>query len=336
MTIYTGGIIMNYVLLLVGFFLLVKGADYFVDGSSNIAKTLRIPPIIIGLTIVAFGTSAPEAAVSITASLDGQNGMAMGNILGSNIFNLLMVVGVAGFIKTLNVEKSILSREFPFLLFTSILIIILSADTIFTNSTTNILSRFDGLVLLILFVGFVYFLIKVALKARNVSLEETSISIDADVVAISHQQSISKSIIYSIGGMVAIIFGGKLVVSSASYIASTFGISDQLIGLTVVAIGTSLPEFVTSIIAAKKGESDIALGNVIGSNVFNILFVLGISAFISPMSIEPKLIIDGIFMIMVTCLTYFFAIKRKDINKPESLILIGLYLAYMTYLIMTA
>jgi len=327
---------MNYVLLLVGFFLLVKGADYFVDGSSNIAKTLRIPPIIIGLTIVAFGTSAPEAAVSITASLDGQNGMAMGNIIGSNVFNLLMVVGAAGFIKTLNVEKSILSKEFPFLLLSSILMVVLSADMILTSSTSNILSRFDGLILLILFVGFVYYLIKMALKARNVSLEETSISIDADVVAISHEQPIFKSITYSIGGMVAIIFGGKLVVSSASYIASTFGVSDQLIGLTVVAIGTSLPEFVTSIIAATKGESDIALGNVIGSNMFNILFVLGISAFISPMAIEPKLIIDGIFMIMVTCLTYFFAIKRKDINKFESLILIGLYLAYLAYLIMTA
>jgi len=327
---------MNYVLLLVGFFLLVKGADYFVDGSSNIAKTLRIPPIIIGLTIVAFGTSAPEAAVSITASLDGQNGMAMGNIIGSNVFNLLMVVGAAGFIKTLNVEKSILSKEFPFLLLSSILMVVLSADMILTGSTSNILSRFDGLILLILFVGFVYYLIKMALKARNVSLEETSISIDADVVAISHEQPIFKSIIYSIGGMVAIIFGGKLVVSSASYIASTFGVSDQLIGLTVVAIGTSLPEFVTSIIAATKGESDIALGNVIGSNMFNILFVLGISAFISPMAIEPKLIIDGIVMIMATCLTYFFAIKRKDVNKCESLILIGLYLAYLAYLIMTA
>jgi len=247
-----------------------------------------------------------------------------------------MVVGAAGFIKTLNVEKSILSKEFPFLLLSSILMVVLSADMILKNSATNMLSRFDGLILLILFIGFVYYLIKVALKARNISLEETSVSIDASVVAISHEQSISKSIIYSIGGMIAIIFGGKLVVSSASYIASAFGISDQLIGLTIVAIGTSLPEFVTSIIAATKGESDIALGNVIGSNMFNILFVLGISAFISPMSIEPKLIIDGIFMIMFTCLTYFFAIKRKDVNKCESLILIGLYLAYLAYLIMTA
>lgn len=327
---------MNYILLIVGFFLLVKGADYFVDGSSNIAKILKIPPIIIGLTIVAFGTSAPEAAVSITASLDAQNGMAMGNVIGSNVFNLLMVVGAAGFIKTLHVEKSILSKEFPFLLLASILMVALSADMILKNSATNMLSRFDGLILLILFIGFVYYLIKMALDARNVSLEETSISIDADVAARSLEQPISKSIIYSIGGMGCIILGGKLVVSSASYIASTFGVSDQLIGLSVVAIGTSLPEFVTSIIAATKGESDIALGNVIGSNMFNILFVLGISAFISPMAIEPKLIIDGIFMIMVAFLTYFFAIKRKDVNKPESLILIGLYLAYMSFLIMTA
>lgn len=328
---------MNYILLILGFFLLIKGADYFVDGSSSIAKVLNIPPIIIGLTIVAFGTSAPEAAVSITASLDGQNGMAMGNVIGSNIFNVLMVVGAAGYVKTLHVEKSILSKEFPFLLFTSILIVFLTGDSLFRNNSVNILSKFDGIILLILFCLFFYNLIKTALKSRNEFTEvENFISIDSDAISYSIDQPLYKSIFYSTFGMIAIIIGGKLVVYCGSYIASTFGISDKLIGLTIVSIGTSLPEFITSIIAATKGESDIALGNVIGSNIFNILFVLGASSVISPITVQSGLLLDGIFMIIVTLITYIFASRKKDVNKIESLTLIGLYLFYMAYLIMTA
>lgn len=328
---------MNYILLILGFFLLIKGADYFVDGSSSIAKVLNIPPIIIGLTIVAFGTSAPEAAVSITASLDGQNGMAMGNVIGSNIFNVLMVVGAAGYVKTLHVEKSILSKEFPFLLFTSILIVFLTGDSLFRDNSVNILSKFDGIILLILFCLFFYNLIKTALKSRNEFTEiENFISIDSDAISYSIDQPLYKSIFYSIFGMIAIIIGGKLVVYCGSYIASTFGISDKLIGLTIVSIGTSLPEFITSIIAATKGESDIALGNVIGSNIFNILFVLGASSVISPITVQNGLLLDGIFMIIVTLITYIFASRKKDVNKIESLTLIGLYLFYMAYLIMTA
>lgn len=328
---------MNYILLILGFFLLIKGADYFVDGSSNIANILNIPPIIIGLTIVAFGTSAPEAAVSITASLDGQNGMAMGNVIGSNIFNVLMVVGAAGYVKTLHVEKSILSKEFPFLLFTSILIVFLTGDSLFRNSSINILSKFDGIILLVLFCLFFYNLIKTALKSRNEFVEDESFrSIDSDTISYSINQPLYKSIFYSIFGMIAIIIGGKLVVYCGSYIASTFGISDKLIGLTIVSIGTSLPEFITSIIAATKGESDIALGNVIGSNIFNILFVLGASSVISPITVQNGLLLDGVFMIIVTLITYIFASRKKDVNKIESLTLIGLYLFYMAYLIMTA
>ena len=274
---------MNYILLVIGFILLVKGADYFVDGSSSIAKKLRIPSLIIGLTIVAFGTSAPEAAVSITASVNGQNGMAIGNVIGSNIFNLLMVIGASGIIKPLLVEKSILSREFPFVLLTSIILVILSLDSLLFNSSINIISRMDGIILLILFAVFLYYLI-----------------------------------------------------NSASDIASSFGVSDQLIGLTVVSIGTSLPEFVTSVIAATKGESDLALGNVIGSNIFNILFVIGASALISPMTVDPKLIIDGAIMILSTVLVYFYAYRKNDISKFESITLSLLYFGYMGYLVFTA
>lgn len=330
---------MNYILLLLGFALLVKGADYFVDGASNIAKVLKIPPLIIGLTIVAFGTSAPEAAVSISAALDGQNGMAMGNVIGSNLFNLLMVVGMTGVIKNLHVEKAIIRKEFPFLLLASVLMFVLMGDVFLQGTTSSMLSRSDGLVLLMFFSIFIYSLIGSALKSRNTSLEEVSSTYECsgDILVESTQESDSlvKSIIFSVLGIIAIVAGGQLVVKCASTIATQFGVSDQLIGLTIVAIGTSLPELVTSIVAATKGESDIALGNVIGSNVFNILFVLGISSFISPISIDPKLFIDGLFMIFATALTYVFATKEKDINTFESIVLISLYGLYTAYLIFT-
>lgn len=304
---------MNYILLLIGFALLVKGADYFVDGSSNIAKKLRIPSLIIGLTIVAFGTSAPEAAVSITASINGQNGMAIGNVIGSNIFNLLMVIGASGIIKPLLVEKSILSREFPFTLLISIILIILSSDILFFNSSINTINRIDGIILLILFIVFLYYLINSAMKNRKESLCDTETSADLDmsnIKSIEKSNTMIKSILISVIGIAAIIFGGNLVVDSASNIASSFGVNDQLIGLTVVSIGTSLPEFVTSIIAATKGESDLALGNVLGSNIFNILFVIGASALISPMTVDPKLIINGAIMILSTILVYFTHIEK--------------------------
>lgn len=330
---------MNYILLLIGFALLVKGADYFVDGSSNIAKKLRIPSLIIGLTIVAFGTSAPEAAVSITASINGQNGMAIGNVIGSNIFNLLMVIGASGIIKPLLVEKSILSREFPFTLLISIILIILSSDILFFNSSINTINRIDGIILLILFIVFLYYLINSAMKNRKESLCDTETSADLDmsnIKSIEKSNTMIKSILISVIGISAIIFGGNLVVDSASNIASSFGVNDQLIGLTIVSIGTSLPEFVTSIIAATKGESDLALGNVLGSNIFNILFVIGASALISPMTVDPKLIINGAIMILSTILVYFYAYRKNDISKFESITLSLLYFGYMGYLIFIA
>ena len=324
---------MNYILLVIGFILLVKGADYFVDGSSSIAKKLRIPSLIIGLTIVAFGTSAPEAAVSITASVNGQNGMAIGNVIGSNIFNLLMVIGASGIIKPLLVEKSILSKEFPFVLLTSIILVILSLDSLLFNSSIDIISRMDGIILLILFAVFLYYLINSAMKNRKENLcdPETSVDIDVgNVKAIEKNNTMIKSILISIIGIAAIIFGGNLVVNSASDIASSFGVSDQLIGLTIVSIGTSLPEFVTSVIAATKGESDLALG------IFNILFAIGASALISPMTVDPKLIIDGAIMILSTVVVYFYAYRKNDISKFESITLSLLYFGYMGYLVFTA
>ncbi|MEG1311208.1 MAG: calcium/sodium antiporter [Romboutsia sp.] len=320
---------MNYIFLAVGFVLLVKGADIFVDGTSNIARLFKIPPLIIGLTIVAFGTSAPEAAVSITASLNGQNGMAIGNVIGSNTFNLLMVIGAAGFIKNLDVGKFILYKELPFVLAASALMLLLSLD--FS------LGYFDGFILLSSFILFLYYLLHTSLKFRGnyLSINETYIAIDSDVLTLERNVSTIKSIFLSFVGIISIIYGGKMVVNYASAIASTFGVSDQLISITIVAIGTSLPEFITSLVAATKGESALALGSVIGSNMFNILFVLGASAFMSPMPIGPRLIADAIFMIIATVIVSLFAYIKNDISKYESLILMGLYIFYIISLINT-
>lgn len=315
---------MEYILILVGFILLIKGADYFVDGASSIAKTFRIPTLIIGLTIVAFGTSAPEAAVSITSALQGQNEIAVGNVVGSNIFNLLLVVGVAAFIYPLSVKKSIIVKEFPFTLLSGFVLLVLAQDIMFQGATANVLTRADGIMLLVLFGIFMYYLIELALTTRTEVNEEDDIK----------PMPIGKSVLLSVGGVVAIVIGGKLVVDSASTIALAWGMSQSLVGLTIIAIGTSLPELVTSIVAARKGESDIALGNVIGSCIFNVFFILGMSATIHPIAVSTEVFTDMTIMLIVTIVTYIFAVTKKNISKIEGIILVLTYVAYMTFIIM--
>ncbi|MBC6002887.1 MAG: calcium/sodium antiporter [Paraclostridium sp.] len=321
---------MVYLFLLLGFLFLVKGADYFVDGSSSIATSLKIPSLVIGLTIVAFGTSAPEAAVSITASIQGQNEIALGNIIGSNIFNLLCVAGMSAFIKPLSVKKSILIKEFPFLVLSSILLLVLSDDLIFQQTQNSILSTGDGLVFLMFFCIFMYYLLEVSLNSKNEALNSNN---NYDTNIYKSTMPLSKSVVFSVVGILGIVIGGKLVVDCSSIIALNFGVSEKIIGITIVSIGTSLPEFVTSVVAASKGESDIALGNVIGSNIFNILFILGISSVINPISIDNNLFLDIFIMIIVTIITYIFSIRKKDINKFEGIILIIAYIAYMILVI---
>ena len=312
---------MDYVLLLIGFVLLIKGADFFVDGASSIAKTLKVPSLIIGLTIVAFGTSAPELAVSITSALNGQNGIAVGNVVGSNIFNTLMVVGVAAMIYPLTVKKSVLFKEFPFTVLSGIVLFILAIDVFMESGTTNILSRTDGAMLLIFFCIFMYYLIESALKARDSEEEEIN--------AIP----LWKSIVFSVVGIIGIIFGGDMVVDSATNVALSLGMSETLVGLTIIAIGTSLPELVTSVVAAKKGESDIALGNVIGSSIFNVFLILGVSSVLHPIELSGPIIIDIFIMIIVTLITFAFSINKR-INRIEGGALVAGYIAYMAYIIM--
>ena len=244
---------MVYLLLLVGFLFLIKGADTFVTGSSSIARKLKIPSLIIGLTIVAFGTSAPEAAVSITAAIQGQNDMAIANVVGSNIFNILAVVGIASIISPIKVQKSTIIKEFPFALLASVVLMILSYDTKFQGYDANLLTRADGLILLAIFAVFMYYLVEMAITSKEDINEESS----------EKEISIAKSVVMGILGFIGILIGGKLVVDSASDIAISLGMSENLVGLTIVSIGTSLPEFATSVIAAKKGESDIAIGKVV-------------------------------------------------------------------------
>lgn len=316
--------ILSFALLIAGFVLLVKGADFFVDGSSSIAKLLKIPSIVIGLTIVAFGTSAPEAAVSIIAGIQKSNDIAVGNVIGSNMFNLLMVLGVSAAIKPVRIKDQIIKKDYPFMLIATALLLVMSYD-VFLGGSENTISRGDAIILLIFMGIFLYSVISSALRTRkeNISGGEDDIP----------SYGIGKSLLFTIGGLAGIIIGGQFVVDSASDIAIRFGMSQTLVGLTIVAVGTSLPELVTSVVAARKGESDIAIGNVVGSNIFNILFVLAASAVISPMNINAQCLFDLLVLAAVTVIAYIFCATKKSINRIEGIVLVLVYAAYLTYAI---
>ena len=307
---------MEYILLIVGFILLIKGADFFVDGASSIAAKLKIPSLIIGLTVVSMGTSMPEAAVSISASLSGNNGISLGNVIGSNIFNLLVVVGVSSMILPIVTDRDILRRDMPInIAITAVLCALLMDGN---------LSRIDAAILLVLFATYMFILIRSALKNRTQEEEQTKVL------------SWTKSLIFVVLGAAAIIFGGDLVVDSATEIAITLGMGETLVGLTIVAIGTSLPELVTSIIAAKKGDSGIAMGNVVGSNIFNILFILGMAGVIQPMAADSAFFIDAGILIGVSLIMLLFAFTKKKTDRLEGATSTMIYVAYTAYIIMRA
>lgn len=308
---------MVYVLLVVGFICLIKGADFFVEGSASLAKKFRVPSLIIGLTIVAMGTSAPECAVSISAAVRGSNGMAISNIIGSNMFNLLMVCGCCAVVLPLTVKASSLKKEFPFS-------IIITALLLGLGSVGMLVGRLDGIILLVLFVLFLWNMIAAAKRSREAVQEEEAVP----------EFSWWKCLISIVGGIAAIVLGGQLVVNSAEKIASNFGLSDTLIGLTVCAIGTSLPELVTSIVAAKKGEADMAIGNVIGSNIFNVLLILGLTSVIHPVTVTMDNIIDLVILIAVSLMIMIMAIPKKRLNRGCGVIAIAVYIVYMVYICM--
>lgn len=321
-------IVLNILLLIVGFAGLIKGADFFVDGSSALARIFKVPGVIIGLTIVAMGTSAPELAVSTSAAIQGANEIALSNVVGSNIFNLLGVLGVCALICPIPVEKSIIKRDFPFSILITIGLFIVTGirllsgfDFLNTGMLENIgmISRPVGIVLLVVFVVYIGTLI--VLAKRNKVTEESG-----------KDMPVWKSLLLIVVGLACIIIGGQLVVDNAKGIAAALGMSETLIGLTIVAIGTSLPELVTSIVASKKGENGLAVGNVIGSNIFNILFILGVSATIHPIVVNYASVIDLLILIIVSIVTFIFSLTKK-ISRIEGAVMILMYAATVVFAI---
>ena len=321
--------LINVLILVIGFIALIKGADFFVDGSAALAKNFRVPGLIIGLTIVALGTSAPEFAVSTSAALQGSNEIALSNVVGSNIFNLLCVLGVCAFIHPVPVDKGILRRDFPVSILSTIFVLIAtSTTTIFTGHLFVIgmeedagsVSRVTGAILVALFISYICYLIYDA-KKHPEKEDETK------------NQPVWECLLLIVIGLMLIVGGGQAVVYSAKNIARFVGMTETLIGLTIVAVGTSLPELVTSIVAARKGETGLAVGNVIGSNIFNLMFILGLSAVIHPVTVNLASVYDMAILTVVSVLIFFFSLTSKTIKRAEGIIMLAIYIANVAFAI---
>ncbi len=306
--------LINILLLIFGFVLLIKGADYFVDGASALATRMHIPAIIIGLTVVAMGTSAPEAAISISSALHGSNAIAIGNVIGSNIVNIFLILGISAIITNLKIQKNTLRYEIPFTAFITILLC-------WFGFQYHQISRVGAGILLALFAVFLAYLF---VMSQN----------SADTNTTTKQAGATKIILYIALGILALIYGSKITVIAAIDIAQMIGISERIIGLTIVAIGTSLPELVTSTIAAFKGQSDIAIGNIIGSNIFNILFVLGVAGVILPIPFNPAFLTDGLVALLAVVLLGICTMRHKILNRNAGILFIVIYLIYTLYLIL--
>lgn len=311
-------ILLQILLLVVGFVLLVKGADFFVDGVSDIASHFGIPQIIIGLTIVAFGTSAPEAAISITASISGSGGVAVGNIVGSNIMNVWLILGISAVVSPMIVKKNTIRFEIPFTIAISTIFLILGM----MNDSLYIISG------LILWAMMLMFLVYLFISARKIMKSEITQEIKTE-----KKIRLPLTVLISVLGGMAVVYGANLVVDSATEIAKICGISENIIGLTIVAFGTSLPELVTSVTASRKGKNDIAIGNIVGSNIFNILFVVGTSALISPVPFSNDFMVDGIIMIGAITTLFLFVLPKKKLTRIGGAVMLALYAGYFAYLI---
>lgn len=307
-------ILLQTLLLVLGFVMLVKGADWFVDGASGIADKFGIPQLVIGLTIVAFGTSAPEAAVSITAALKGSADITIGNIVGSNILNILIILGITSSIITVAVQKSTFRIEIPFMILTTVLLLGL-------GYSGNSVSFVDGLILWGVFIVFLVYLYQMAKKGKIEAVKDEK------------DRSIGKLLIFTIVGIVLIVWGSDVTVDSATELARVFGLSERFIGLTIVALGTSLPELMTSVLAAIKGKADIAIGNIVGSNLFNILFVVGTAALITPVTFANNFVIDTTVAIGAAIMLFIFVAKTSSLKRKAGIVMILSYVAYFIYLI---
>jgi len=316
--------ILTYFLFVIGFILLIKGADWLVDGASSLAKKMKISAIVIGLTIVAFGTSMPEFVVNILAGIKGTADIALGNILGSNIINILLILGISAVIYPLTVKKNTAWKEIPLAILVVVVLWIMSSDVFIDNARASFLSRADGLIMLLFFFIFLCYIFSISIGQRE-SEQENKIK--------EYSGFISWLMIF--GGLVFLIFGGKWIVDGAVLIAKSLGVSESLIGLTIVAIGTSLPELATSVTAAWKKNSDIAIGNIIGSNIFNIFWVLGFTAFISPLPIPSGASVDIFITLVVTLVLFVFVLtgSKYKLSRKQGITFIILYIIYIIYLI---
>ena len=306
-------ILIQILLLAIGFLMLVKGADWFVDGCSGIAGKLGIPQLVVGLTIVAMGTSTPEAAVSINASIKGNAGIAIGNIVGSNILNILIILGISAIIATMAIQKTTFCYEIPYMIFITIVLLVL-------GMTGGYVTRMEGVILWILFLAYLVYLFFLAKKGA----EERD----------TEKRPVWKLMLFMITGGVLVVWGSDVTVESATEIAHMIGLSKRFIGLTIVALGTSLPELVTSVVAAKRGNADIAIGNIVGSNIFNILFVIGTTSIIAPVIYEADFLFDGVIAVFAGVLLWISVAKTKTLRKQWGIIMLLCYSGYLGYLLM--
>ena len=310
---------MDIIYLLLGFIIIIKGSDMLVDGSVNLAKFLKIPTLVIGLTIVAIATGVPEIAISISSSLKGSNGLLLGNLLGSNIFNILFILGLIAIIKPLYIKKEIILKNYAFALLSCLVLFIISYDIYFGDSLVNLITRTEG-ILLLCFAGiFLYSTVLEATLDKNIKVEKGKFSF--------------KDILYIIVGIALIGLSAEVIVNSAVNISKWLGIGEDLIGLTIIAVGTNLPELVTSIVAVRKGEADIAIGNLVGTNIYNIFLILGLAATINPITISSNAFIDIIVLAITSFIVYIFIQHKKDINRKEGIIMILLYIIYIVYVV---
>lgn len=310
---------MDIIMFILGFFILVKSANIFVEGCSNFSKFLKIPSIIIGLTVVAFGTSMPETAVSLIASLNGENTISIGNVVGSNICNILLVLGLSSLFGVLSIRKEVLFRDYTFNLLVSFLLFIIVLNPFLKGFNISVLSKINGFIFILLLIFYLIILIKNEKENSILIVDKVNFNI--------------MFIIYIIVGLIGIILGGNIVVNNALEIAEILGVSKNVIALTMVAVGTSLPEVVTSIVATKKGEIDIAIGNVIGSNIFNILFILGLSSIVGSLKVTYESFIDIILMLIFSLIVFFILLKDKKITKVKGIFLLIIYFIYILYIL---
>ena len=322
-------IFLNILFFVLGIVFLIKGADFFVSGASSIAKKLKISTLIVGLTIVAIGTSLPEFSVSLTSAISKNTDLSVGNIVGSNMLNILLILGTVAIVSPIPIKSTSRKIELPFLLATTLILLLFSLDVILDGANVNIISRVESLLLLVLFILYLFILVLNARKSRRAEINSEEIYEKKE-----KDLKIWQIIIYIIFGLSAVVFGGECVSSTAEYMALKLGMSEALVGLTVVAIGTSLPELMTSIVAAKKGENDIAIGNIVGSNIINTSFILGAVGTISPINVSSVILIDLLVLVIATIVFTVCCLIKNNISKKEGILFLIMYFSYFVFIIL--